>query len=108
MTVADLLASPNLVCDTSCILRTSDTPDEGYAIKFSGARIDATLMRICMDAAHRNGDDGWPAAFAFMTHETSKTNPSTRREAHVIVLPFVSRAPDEGRIVLVIAEWDEG
>lgn len=107
MTVADLLASPNLVCDTCCVLRASEEHG-AYEVKFSGAKIDATLQGVCLDAARRNGDDTWPAAYAFMSTEGSRFRAEGQREAHVIVLPFISSTPDKECITLVIAEWDIG
>ena len=106
MTVADLLASPNLVCDSCCVLGSSDALEADYVVKFSGANIDAPLLGVCLDAARRNGDDTWPAAYAFMPTLGARSTSEPRREAHVIVLPFVSSASDQECITLVIAEWD--
>ena len=106
MTVADLLASPNLVCDSCCVLRSSDAHGADYVVKFCGTKIDATLMGVCLDAARRNGDDTWPAAYAFMPTLGSRSKSDAQREAHVIVLPFVSSSSDQECITLVIAECD--
>ena len=108
MTVSDLLASPNLVCDSCCILQSSDELDGDYVVKFSGAKIDAALKGVCLDAARRNSDDTWPAAYAFMPAQGARSKSDAAREAYVIVLPFVSSSSDQECITLVIAEWDFG